>query len=179
MTEAYPELWEIVSEELKQDDELDNLLRYIIMVYDPKSPLVNSERDLNFRKGIAAELAEIETGDEYAESIFSCNLPGLVETIGKFLVRFIKSKEWAAICAYEYKFWEAIRLLMQPIASDKSDREQLDAANKKDVLSASIDEGLTKLESYYRNFFGEDEALEKRAKKRVSPELMAEKHKVT
>jgi len=178
MTDNYPEIWEIISDDLRGSMDLDPILRYIIMVYDPKSPLVGNERDLNFRKGIAAELSGLNTSTEGIEAIYSCTYPGIVELICKFLVRFVKSKEWAAICAYEYKFWEAIRLLMQPIASDKSDREQLDAANKKDVLSASIDEGLIKIEALYRAFFGEDEGLERRAKKRVSPELMAEKHKV-
>lgn len=178
LLEVFPVLEEIIAEEMRQSEDLDGLLRYIIMVYDPKSPLVNNERDLNFRKGIAAELSGLPIDADRIQAVYACTYPGLAELICKFLVRFIKSKEWAAICAYEYKFWEAIRLLMQPIATDKSDREQLDAANKKDVLSASIDEGLTKLDAYYRSFFGEDDQLEKRAKKRVSPELMAEKHKV-
>lgn len=148
------------------------------MVYDPKSPIVSTERDLNFRKSIASELSGMQGfGDEFLQSVFNCSHPGLLDLTCKYLVRFGRSKEWAAICAYEYKFWEAIRLLMQPIQSDKSDREQLDAANKKDVLSDSIDQGLTKLDLYYRTFFGEDDQLEKRAKKRVSPELMAEMQK--
>jgi len=176
MTEAYPVLWDIVPAELTGSAELDGLLRYLILVYDPKSALVASERDLNYRKGIAAELAGLAVEQEEAmQQVYMCKAPGLLDMTCKFLVRFIKSKEWAAIAAYEYKFWEAIRLIMQPIDNEKSDREQLDAANKKDVLSASIDEGLIKLETYYKQFFGEDDELERRAKRRMTPELMARK----
>src|ERR1051326_364396 len=141
MLAGYPVLQTIISDELMRDSRRDALIRYIIMVYDPESPLVASERDLNFRKAIAAELANLPLNDEeFIQAIYNCSLPGLVDMTCKYLVRFARSKEWAAICAYEYKFWEAIRLIMQPIASDKSDREQLDAANKKDVLSDSIDQ---------------------------------------
>lgn len=176
ITMHYPALTEVIPEDMQNTIDLDQLIRYTIMVYDPKSPLVIAERDLNFRKGIAADLCNFDTGDTaYMESIFNCAFPGLVELTCKYLVRFAKSKEWAAICAYEYKFWEAIRLIMAPIDKDKSDKEQLDAANKKDVLSNSIDEGLIKLDTYYRQFFGEDDELQKKAKKRMTPELMAEK----
>ncbi len=146
------------------------------MIYDPKSPLVMGERDLNYRKGLSAELSGFDMTDEEALNlIYNCTYPLLVDYTLKYLMRFVKSKEWAAICAHEYKFWEAIRLIMQPIASNKSDKEQLDAANKKDVLSASIDQGLQKLDQYYKTFFGEDDELERRAKRRMTPELMAEK----
>lgn len=146
------------------------------MIYDPKSPLVMGERDLNYRKGLAAELAGFDASDEEAMTmIYTCTYPLLVEYTVKYLMRFVKSKEWAAIAAYEYKFWEAIRLIMQPISTEKSDKEQLDAANKKDVLSISIDQGLQKLEVYYKTFFGDDDELERKAKRRMTPELMAEK----
>lgn len=176
MLETYPIISEIVIPDWTSDNKLDAIIRYTIMIYDPKSPLVMAERDLNYRKGIAAEFAGFDINDEeIMNSIYSCNYPFLVDYTVKYLCRFIKSKEWAAIAAYEYKFWEAIRLIMQPISTEKSDREQLDAANKKDVLSVSIDEGLLKLEGYYKSFFGEDEELERKAKRRMTPELMAEK----
>lgn len=176
MLEKYPVISEIVMPEWTSDGLLDSIIRYTIMVYDPKSPLVMAERDLNYRKGIAAEFAGFDINNEETMNlIYSCTYPLLVDYTVKYLIRFIKSKEWAAIAAYEYKFWEAIRLIMQPISTEKSDKEQLDAANKKDVLSVSIDQGLLKLESYYKSFFGEDEELERRSKRRMTPELMAEK----
>lgn len=176
MIVRYPVLTEIIAPEWASDPALDHIIRYTVMVYDPRSPLVSQERDLNYRKDIAADLAGFDM--EYADqltAIFNCSYPMLVEFTVKYLMRFVRSKEWAAICAFEYKTWEAIRLIMQPIATDKSDREQLDAANKKDVLSASLDQGMQKLEQYYKTFFGEDDELQNKAKRRMTPELMAEK----
>lgn len=176
MLDAYPVISEIIAPEWSADPWLDSIIRYTVMVYDPKSALVMGERDLNYRKGIAAELAGFDVQqEEEVTAIYSCTYPILVDYTVKYLMRFVKSKEWAAICAHEFKFWEAIRLIMQPISSEKSDKEQLDAANKKDVLSASIDEGLQKLDAYYKTFFGEDDDLERKAKRRMTPELMAEK----
>ena len=176
MLQTHPVISEIVLPEWADDPYLDKIIRYTIMVYDPKSPLVMGERDLNYRKGLAAELSGFDMADEEAVNLlYTCTYPFLVEYTVKYLMRFVKSKEWAAIAAYEYKFWEAIRLIMQPISSEKSDKEQLDAANKKDVLSISIDQGLQKLEVYYKTFFGDDDELERKAKRRMTPELMAEK----
>jgi len=173
MLQAFPVINEIVMPEWV-DDMLDTIIRYTIMVYDPKSPLTMGERDLNYRKGIAMELLEV-TDEETMQAFYTCNYPNLVEFTVKYLIRFIRSREWAAICAFEAKYWEAIKLIMLPISTDKSDKEQLEAANKKDVLSASIDEGLNKLDLYYRRFFGDDEEMLNRAKRRLTPELMAGK----
>lgn len=173
MLSNYP-LAEIINTEWIHDPYLDILLRYTIMIYDPKSPIAIAERDLNYRKGIAMELLEIED-ETFRDALFTCTYPILVELTVKYLVRFVRSKEWAAIAAMEYKFWEAIRLIMQPISNEKDDKAQLDAANKKEVLSSSIDEGLIKIDQYYRKFFGEDEELLNKAKKRLTPELMAGK----
>lgn len=176
MLDAYPQLKEIVVPEWANNQSLDYVIRYTIMIYDPKSMLVTMERDLNYRKGIAAELAGFDMEyEDMLNSLYNCSFPLLLEFTVKYLVRFVRSKEWAAICALEYKYWEAIKLIMQPISTDKSDREQLDAANKKDVLSESIDQGLIKLDTYYKVFFNEDDVLEKSAKRRMTPELMAEK----
>lgn len=176
MIDVYPVLKEIISPEWAYDPALDLIIRYTILVYDPKSPLVSGERDLNYRKGIAAEMAgwDMEYQDQLT-SLYNCTYHMLVDFTVKYLMRFPRSREWAAIAAYEYKFWEAIKLIMQPISTDKSDREQLDAANKKDVLSESVDQGLLKIDQLYRTFFGEDEELQHKAKKRLTPELMAER----
>jgi len=174
MMGVYPNINEIILPEWSDDPNMDTVIRYTIIVYDPKSPVMIAERDLNYRKGIAMDMLALEDED-FKEALYQCTYPMLVDYTVKYLCRFVRSKEWAAICATEFKYWEAIKLIMQPISTDKSDREQLDAANKKDVLSASIEEGLSKIDLYYRRFFGEDEELMNKAKRRLTPELMAGK----
>ena len=175
MLDAYTALTEIISPEWADDAALDQIIRYTIMVYEPKSPLVTIERDLNYRKGIAAELAGFDMQyEELLDSIYSCSYPMMPEFITLYLRRFARSKEWAAIVATEYKFWESIRKMLEPI-SGKNSNEELAGVQKKSVVADEIEKDINRLDNLYKVFFGEDGDLEKKAKKRMTPELMATK----
>lgn len=172
MIEAYPRLKEIILPEWSIS-EIDSLLRYIILVYDPKSALAVTERDLNYRKGVAAELAGFDMNDEaYLTSIYSCTHEFLAELIMRFLMRFIKNKEWAAIVIVENCFWESAKKLMEPI-SGKNSKEELEAVQKKSAIKDELDKDIARLDKYYKAFFGEDEDLLTKAKTRVTPESIA------
>lgn len=172
MLQAYPRLNEIILPEWGKA-ELGNLLRYIILVYDPKSILATTERDLNYRKGVAAELAGFDMNDEaYMTSVYTCTHEFLAELIMKFLMRFIKSKEWAAIVIVESCFWESAKKLMEPI-NGKNSKEELEAVQKKSAIKDELDKDIARLDKYYKAFFGEDEDLLLRAKTRVTPESIA------
>lgn len=167
---VYPRLTEIVDPEWR-DEYLDSILRYMIMVYDPKSPLVYNERDLNYRKGIAIELAKLE--DEItAEAVINSTHEYSSQLIIKYLIRFVRSKEWAAICAFESSFYESIREVLDPI-SGKNSREKLDSVQKKAVIKQEIVEDIKRLDTLYRTFFGEDEELMNKNKRRLTPEMIA------
>lgn len=171
----YPILGEIVQPEWRMDPNIDSIVRYTIMVYDPKSALVIGERDLSYRKGIAAELAGFDMEqEEFMNAIYTCAYPNLVEFTIKYLMRFVRSKEWAAICAIEFKYWEEIRQTMTPITG-KSSKEELEAVQKKAVIAQEIDNDIKRLDNYYAAFFGEDDELQRKATKRMTPELMATK----
>lgn len=167
---VYPRLSEIVDPEWR-DDSLEAILRYMIMVYDPKSPLVFNERDLNYRKGIAMELAQLD--DTIAqEAILSSSHSYSSQLIIKFLIRFVRSKEWAAICAFESSFYESIKEVLEPI-SGKNSREKLDSVQKKAVIKSEIVEDIKRLDMLYRTFFGEDDELMNKNKRRLTPEVIA------
>lgn len=170
LLQAFPRLSEIIEPEWI-DEDLDSVLRYMIMVYDPKSPLVFNERDLNHRKSIALEQAHIEDAilsDALVNSTHKYS-PALIV---KFLYRFVRSKEWAAICAFEAAFRESIIEVMKPITG-KGSREVLDAVQKKAAIKDEIEKDLKRLDQLYRTFYGEDEELQNKNKRRLSPELMA------
>lgn len=168
--EAYPKLCEIVLPEWV-DENTDALLRYAIMVYDPKSPLVLNERDMNYRKGIAAELVGLE--DELlSESIFNCTHLYAADLIVRFLIRFVRSKEWAAICAFETAYTESIKEVIEPI-SGRSSKERLDSVQKKAAVKEEIIKDIERLDKLYRVFFGEDDELQTKGKKRLTPEMIA------
>lgn len=166
-------LSEIILPEWSADGNLEGICRYMIMVYDPKSPLVQNEKDLNYRKGVAAELSGLNTeDDELMISIYTCTHDFVAEIITKYLIRFAKSKEWAAIVVFEHCFWESVKKLMEPITG-KDSKAELESVQKKSAIKDEIDKDIKRLEVYYKTFFGEDDDLEKKAKRRVSPEMIA------
>lgn len=171
MIDNYPRIAEIVEPEWVTSPELDSLIRYIILVYDPKSPMVKNEKDLNYRKGVAAEMAGFNMEDErdLVNSIFDCTHEYFVDLIIKFLIRFAKSKEFAAIIVVENCFWESAKELMKPITGDNS-KQVLEAVQKKSAIKAELDIDIGRLEKYYKSFFGEDLDLETKAKTKFTPE---------
>lgn len=170
MLDAYPKLGEIIDAEW-HDDNLDCILRYMIMVYDPKSPLIAYERDLNYRKDTAILLAKIEDEITAAAVVNSTHTYSPVLFI-KYLMRFARSKEWAAICAFESSFWESIKEVIEPI-SGKTSKEKLDSVQKKAAIKEEIEKDIRRLDQLYRTFFGEDDELQLKAKRRLTPEMVA------
>lgn len=174
MTAHYDKLNTIIEPSWNEDPNLDSIIRYVIAAYDPKSPIVINERDLNYRKTAAAEIAMFDLEDtELMDSIYNCEHPILFELTMRYLQRFAKSKEFAAICAVEFKFWESIRKLMKPLDDDVKDKDLLAAVQMKATVSDEIEKDIARLDKYYKQFFGDDE-LEKKAKRRSAPEAIAD-----
>jgi hypothetical protein len=63
----HPHLYEVFEPEWAEDENFDRILRYVIAVYDPKSPLVAMERDLVRRKEAAIQLLDID--DELGQQL--------------------------------------------------------------------------------------------------------------
>lgn len=171
MVNAYPLLSEIIEPEWC-DEYLDSILRYMIMVYDPKSPLVINERDLNYRKSVAIELAHID--QDIVEAIIHSVHKYCPKLIFQFLKRFLRSREWAAIFAIETAYWESIKEVVEPI-SGKNSREKLDSVQRKSLIKQEIIEDIKRLTDLYSKFFGDDEELQNKNKRRLTPELIANK----
>lgn len=150
MVDAYPKLRTIFS------TGNDEIIRYVIMMYDQKSPLLEEERDLNRRRVIAVEMSGCQAEELAIEE-------PLHEAIIEYL-QFIGVMTWAAACAATYRFWEAIRIQLQPIRG-VTDKEQLEAAQKKNVLADSIDDCMKRIDAYAKELAGGDEKVEKKVKK--------------
>jgi hypothetical protein len=171
LLKEYAALKEIVRAEILDEPELDKLLRYTIMICEPKSVLVLSERDLNFRKSMAADLAGLPKDEEYRQEVYCYTNEIALELTIKYLTRFAKSKEYAAIVALENSYWENIKLLLKPIddTNGVKDKDILDAVQKKSAIKSEIDADLKRIENYYSSFFGEDKELINK-KERITPE---------
>jgi hypothetical protein len=166
----YPKLTEVIAPEWN-DENLEAIMRYIILVYDPKSPLILNERDLNYRKDIGFALAGI-TDETLMDTVSNSTHVYSSELTVKYLMRFARSKEWAAICAFEFSFWESIKEVTKPI-SGRSSKEILESVQKKAAIKEEIEKDIKRLENLYRTFLGEDEALLIKTRKRLTPELVA------
>ena len=167
---TYPKLNELVAD---ADGETDRLMRYVILTCDPKSVLFIEEKDLNHRKVMAADLIGLNDDENFRENVFSYKNPTVLQLTVGYLQHFAKSKQYAAIVALEYTYWESIRLLLKPIddtAENIKDKDVLDAVTKKGAIKNEIDADLKRLDTYYSQFFGEDKELELKAKETLRPE---------
>lgn len=172
MLDAFPRLKEII-DPTYEDGELDRVLRFMIMVYDPGSPLFRDERDLNYRKRVATELLGFGRKDEdLTASLFNFTHKYFTELVIRYLRRFARTKEFAAIVIVENCFWESAKKLLEPI-SGKDSKSELEAVQKKAVIKEELDKDISRLDKYYKAFFGEDDVLEKKARGRMTPETIA------
>lgn len=176
MLKAYPKLQEILPPDSGTLPSLDNVLRYICMLYDPKSPLITGERDLNYRKTVAADLAGFDEDKdaEFLDRLFESKKEWVVGMTMKYLLRFIKQRKWAYIAAVENKYWEKIARLNQPIQKADKESDELRAYQIVDSITDSAYKDLSRLDTLYSEFFGDDEELSKTAQNiRITPEMIA------
>lgn len=175
MLEQYPRIKEIVDAEWISEyaASIDNILRFVVIVYDKNSPLRQNERDSLRRKNIAYDLAgfdRLENG-EPDEVIVNETHPIIFMITVRYLAKFIKSKEYAALCAFEFKYYENIMELMTPIKGD-TNAERLEAAKKKSVISEEIVKDIKIIDDLWLGFFGEKTLVEKVKAKKFIPEMM-------
>ncbi len=179
MLENNTKLYDIVESEWR-DQYLDSIIRFMIMVYDPKSPLFKGEKELHKRKTIAIELSGFDTEDSEAQKVIAdvlnCSHVYFVSLLTEFLKKFVKVKEFAAIIIVESCFWESCGQLMKPISGDNS-KVILEAVQKKSAIKDELDKDIARLDKYYKSFFGDDEEAVDVAKGRFSPESVSKRIK--
>ncbi len=181
MLKAYPRLKEICPDDVEDMANCDLVLRYVCFLYDPKSPLIAGERDLNYRKQVAAELAGFTLGDDdaFLQPLYASQYDWVTSLIMRFLIRFIKQRQWALICSIEMAYWEGITRIMKPIEkpTGSKDWDELKALEMKAKLKDEAEKDLRRLDTLYKNFFNEDDELEGAAKNvRITPEMIADGH---
>jgi hypothetical protein len=173
---SYPKLKELEPPEIAEDDPLasegEQLFKYVIALYDPKSPLIKDNPDLNQRKIAAAEIAGYSDNGKL-DIIFSCGSDYLVALIVGYLRNVVQSRLWASIQADEQVFWEFVARLHKPIA-EESDKDGVSAIEKKIKLSQGRETISSQIEVNWNKFFSDDEDLKKKVRKHdYSPEAMA------
>jgi len=184
MLSKYPELKGIVVGEdynisaQHNASEVDALLRYVILCYDPSSPIYLNEPDLIYRQKQSADIAGIKKNEEYRNLVWSMSLDGFDGLLVSYLQRFVKNKEWAAIVAFEANYWESIRLLTKAIKidSDLKDKEILDALQKKSLIKNELESDRDKIELWQQKFAGKDPNIMRVIKKRAKADNLHERY---
>lgn len=175
MLETYPSLEEIIDPKWKTEVLLDRLIRYSIMVYDPKSSLVSENITLSSRKKIALELSLLTGVDKNKlDSIMACEYGEILpELVVKYLKTFPRSMEWAILTATENKLWETVAIIMSPLKKDE-EKDMLGAIMKKEKILEEMEKDIVRVESYYKIVFGDDAGLQEKIRRGpISPQSIA------
>jgi hypothetical protein len=181
--ERYPRLLEMLpvdrSEKIFSQDDTQQamMIRYVLALYDPKSPIIKDYPDLNTRKTAAAEIAgyNLEKDTDVLQVIYTCNSEYLVEFIVTYLRQIVQSRSWASITADEQTYWEFIQRMMLSINRTNKDKDDVSAVALKTKLGEDKENIAERLERNWNRFLGDDEELKKKIQKAKgwSPEEMA------
>jgi hypothetical protein len=156
----------------------NQLMKYIIVVYDYNSPIVYNNRDLKTRKQQGAEFAGYDLLKDDLNKIFNLEEDGVLKAVDCFLKSFIHSRTWYMICSNESIFWEYGQRMLKPVGNQEeggkpmSEKDLIAAMTAKTKLSedmASIDE---RLDTAYKKLYG-DENQSRFLNRATTPEQIA------
>lgn len=140
----------------------ETLLRYIVCLYDPESPLLK-EPSLAIRKTEAARIAgyDLEAYEQWLEDeLYSCKNPVVLHVIAKYL-EMRRSREFAGLMADEQTYWEFTKRLMEPISKGEKETDIMRALDIKTKLSEAKEIINARLTTNWNKFFaGDDEAIQ-------------------
>lgn len=174
---VYPKLKDIVG---AVDDKQ---LRYVLLMYDVNSPMRNHYPDLHKRKEFAASVAGYDLMKDDVTTLFDFKQKNeedeyepneeLLGVIVKFL-KYQNNWVWSMIVSNEQAFYEYNMRVMMPVEGNK-DKDILQAINIKTQIMTSQDEIYQRLQKYYKDLSGGDDALEEAItkRKRLRPEDIA------
>lgn len=173
LTACYPKLKGIVG------DVDDKMLRYVLMMYDMKSPLREYYPELDKRKQFAASMAgyDVDKDDVSGLLDFKVKVDGeevtyeeLLDVIIKYL-KYQNNYMWSMIVSNEQAFYEFNKRVMIPVDGAR-DKDILQAVDIKNKLMDAQDVIVQRLQKYFRELTGEDDKLEQSItkRKRLRPE---------
>ncbi len=159
----------------------NNVIRYVIYLYDRNSDLVKEYSVLQRRKEAAAELAGFKRNDKdgkFKEEVYSMMSLTRDEKgdspINDMIFCFLKMQDemlWSLIVINENMFEEYMKLLMDPVFG-KDSKNMLEAANLKTKLKGEVKEIRSDLAAFYSELYGENVELKEVKRKPISPETI-------
>ena len=153
----------------------DQMIAYVLYMYDQNTPLKEQFPDLKIRKEQAAILSgySLTKDDKYLHDLFFFVSEKLVQMVDEFL-RKQNNRIWSMIVSNEQTFFEYQTKLLSPVEGDR-DKDILQALQIKSKIMDDLNTINDRLDSYYMKLYGEDQELLKviKADKRLTPEFIA------
>ncbi len=152
-------------------DNPDAILKFIIMAFDPGSPLIKDFPDARMRKEEAALLASVKNVDE----VVSFSNSKYVEAANWYLRHYVRSLDWAVIQANLETFWEYQQRLMTPIEREEKskERDMMAAIQVKSKLAEDLSVISERIQKHMKQFYSDDDLLKAETKLRFTSENIA------
>jgi hypothetical protein len=160
----------------------NRVIRYVVMMYDVKSPLRDTYPDLQLRKEAALDLAGFDKNakGDYKDEKVHLIMDMKDEEVNALIFEYLKlqnSRTWMMIVSTEEMFLEYQKLIMEPIKKKDGEKEKdiLAAADIKKKLREECNAMDSDLERFYKKLSGDDLQVEEVIvkKKRSTPESIA------
>lgn len=151
--------------------DADSLLKFVILAFDPGSPLIKDFPDAKRRKEEAAHLAGVPN----VEEAVTFSNPIYVLVANWYLRHYVRSLDWAVIQANLETFWEYQQRLMTPIAKEDNSRERdmMAAIQVKSKLAEDLSVIAERIQKHMKAFYGDDELVKAENKLRFTSEKVA------
>ena len=138
LIKAYPVLKDL----LPKCDHAENVLRYILALYDPKSPLIKEVKNMTSRKQEAARIAgfNLEKDSEFLDEMFLFKNSEVTIATCSFLRNYVNEMLWSTIVAHEQVYYEYHARLMETIVDNKAVVDKKPKGKKKEDVDDFDDE---------------------------------------
>lgn len=149
------------SERLQEIAPDATTMAYIIMVYDPQSPIRKEFPELPLMKLKAADLTGFVLDHELDDSI------DFYDCVIKYL-KYADNRTWASIVSLEATVWEMTGKLLKPVVvvGNGGDKDRLAGVNMKPMTAVKLTELNELLDSLTHKFYSGDDTLKKKARKK-------------
>lgn len=167
--EEYPKLKD--AKVIIADNDANALMKFIIMSYDPGSPLIKDFPDMKRRKEEAAHLAEVKDID----GVTSFSKESYVNIANWYLRHYVRSLDWAVIQANLETFWEYQKRLMTPIEKEENskERDMMAAIQVKSKLAEDLSSISERIQKHMKQFYSDDDLVKADTKLRFTSEHIA------
>ena len=145
----------------------NQIVNYILLMYDKGSLLVEKQKNISERKRVAVEESGIPQEILDDEEL-------MLEMISSFL-RFQNDKLWTLICVNEAMFQEYSEIVLTKLDKVNNDKDLITAVTTKEKVREFMDKTRKDLVAYLDEYYAGDKEIEESHQKivRFSPESIS------